>query len=62
VENKRKKKEEDIRKKQKGLLSYSFVKRVSSSPDKLVRSLICKSTSHMHLPKRWIVIKTLGTP
>jgi hypothetical protein len=61
LEKNRKEKEEDIRKEQKGLLFYSSIKRVPSSLNKLVCSLICKSTSHMHMSKHWIKIKILGT-
>jgi len=51
LENNRKEKEKDIRKEHRGLLLHSFVKRICSSCHKLARSLVHKSTSHMHLAK-----------
>jgi hypothetical protein len=45
------KRKENIRKEQKGLLLHPFVKRISFSPHKLARSMIRKSTSHMHMTK-----------
>jgi hypothetical protein len=62
LQNNRIEKEEDIKKERRGLLLYCFAKRISSSLDKLVHSWICKSTSHMHMAKHWILIKILRTP
>jgi hypothetical protein len=42
LQNNRKEREEDIKKEQRGLLLYFFVKGISSSPHKLARSLIRK--------------------
>ncbi len=61
LEKNKKKREEDGREEQRGLLLYSSIKSIVFSWQ--VSSLpICKSTNHMHLAKHWIAIKILETP